>query len=100
MTRIEHLPTAACTAANAHALARYAAMRQQAGLVPIIEPEHLWTARTRWRAAKQSPRPCCIASSKAGKETNKAAAQQALMHRARCNRAASKGEYSAAMEVQ
>jgi len=37
----ERLPTAACTAANAHALARYAALCQEAGLVPIIEPEVL-----------------------------------------------------------
>jgi fructose-bisphosphate aldolase class I len=34
-------PTAACTAANAHALARYAALCQAAGLVPIVEPEVL-----------------------------------------------------------
>jgi fructose-bisphosphate aldolase class I len=34
----------------------------------------------------------------AGKEANKVAAQQALLHRARCNCAASRGEYSAAME--
>jgi len=36
----------------------------------------------------------------AGKEANKVAAQQALMHRARCNCAALKGEYSAAMEAR
>jgi len=35
------LPSAACIAANAHALARYAALCQEAGLVPIIEPEVL-----------------------------------------------------------
>ena len=33
-----------------------------------------------------------------GKEANVPAAQQALLHRARCNRAARRGEYSAAME--
>jgi fructose-bisphosphate aldolase class I len=33
-----------------------------------------------------------------GKEANVLAAQQALLHRARCNRAARRGEYSAAME--
>ena len=33
------LPTAACIAANAHALARYAALCQEQGLVPIVEPE-------------------------------------------------------------
>jgi fructose-bisphosphate aldolase, class I len=37
----ERLPTAACIEANAHALARYAALCQEAGLVPIIEPEVL-----------------------------------------------------------
>jgi len=33
-----------------------------------------------------------------GKETNVKAAQQALLHRARCNRAARRGEYTSAME--
>jgi fructose-bisphosphate aldolase, class I len=33
------LPSRACISANAHALARYAALCQEAGLVPIIEPE-------------------------------------------------------------
>lgn len=33
-----------------------------------------------------------------GEEANVAAAQQALIHRARCNRAARRGEYNAAME--
>lgn len=34
-------PSAACLRANAHALARYAALCQEAGLVPIVEPEVL-----------------------------------------------------------
>ena len=40
--RIGHeQPTAACIEAHAHALARYAALAQEAGLVPIVEPEVL-----------------------------------------------------------
>lgn len=35
------LPSAACMDANAHALARYAALCQEASLVPIVEPEVL-----------------------------------------------------------
>ena len=35
------LPTRACIAVNAHALARYAALCQEAALVPIVEPEVL-----------------------------------------------------------
>jgi fructose-bisphosphate aldolase, class I len=35
------LPSQACIQANAHALARYAALCQEAGIVPIIEPEVL-----------------------------------------------------------
>jgi fructose-bisphosphate aldolase class I len=35
------LPSRACIQANAHALARYAALCQEAGLVPIVEPELL-----------------------------------------------------------
>jgi len=34
-------PSQACLNANAHALARYAALCQEAGLVPIVEPEVL-----------------------------------------------------------
>ena len=35
------IPSRGCTLANAHALARYAALCQEAGLVPIVEPEVL-----------------------------------------------------------
>jgi len=35
------IPSPACITANAHALARYAALSQEAGLVPIVEPEVL-----------------------------------------------------------
>ncbi len=35
------IPSTTCIVANAHALARYAAICQQAGLVPIVEPEVL-----------------------------------------------------------
>ena len=35
------LPTARCVDANAHALARYAGLCQEEGLVPIVEPEVL-----------------------------------------------------------
>lgn len=35
------IPSRACIQANAHALARYAALSQEAGLVPIVEPEVL-----------------------------------------------------------
>ncbi len=35
------IPTDTCIEANAHALARYAALSQEAGLAPIVEPEVL-----------------------------------------------------------
>jgi fructose-bisphosphate aldolase class I len=35
------IPTRSCLYSNAHALARYAALCQEAGLVPIVEPEVL-----------------------------------------------------------
>jgi len=38
------IPSVACTRANAHALARYAALCQEAGIVPIVEPEVLMDA--------------------------------------------------------
>jgi fructose-bisphosphate aldolase class I len=37
----EGTPSTACSRANAHALARYAALCQEAGIVPIVEPEVL-----------------------------------------------------------
>jgi fructose-bisphosphate aldolase class I len=39
--RGEHIPSDYCIWTNAHALARYAALSQEAGLVPIVEPEVL-----------------------------------------------------------
>lgn len=35
------IPTLGCLKANAHALARYAALSQESGIVPIVEPEVL-----------------------------------------------------------
>ena len=37
----EHIPTRTCIKANANALALFAALSQEAGLVPIVEPEIL-----------------------------------------------------------
>jgi fructose-bisphosphate aldolase class I len=192
------IPSRSCIEANAHALARYAALCQEAGLVPIVEPEVLMdgdhtlercrevteealrtvfnqlnsqrvllegmllkpnmvlpgltcptqesvdevanaTVKCLLRAVPaavpgiaflsggQSPQlasahlnamnvrfesrlPWALAFSFAraiqqpaleiwrGEETNVKAAQQALLHRAWCNRAARRGEYTAAME--
>ena len=200
-TAEEGLPTRGCIEANAHALARYAALCQETGLVPIVEPEvlmegdhtlgrcrevteevlhnvfdQLYTQRVMLEAmilkpnmllpgstcAKQEtvdevadatvrtllrtvpaavpgiaflsggqsgelasarlnamhvrfktpnarlPWALTFSFSRAiqipaldiwgGKESHRVAAQQALLHRARCNRAALRGEYTAAME--
>lgn len=40
-TITDELPSRYCDEANAHALSRYAAMCQEAGIVPIVEPEVL-----------------------------------------------------------
>ncbi len=37
----DQIPSDACIQANAHALVRYAALAQEAGIVPVIEPEVL-----------------------------------------------------------
>jgi fructose-bisphosphate aldolase class I len=37
----DDIPSAYCINANTHALARYAALSQEAGIVPIVEPEVL-----------------------------------------------------------
>ena len=54
----EGIPTAYCIEANAHALARYAALCQEAGIVPIVEPEVLMDAdndiETCYRATKRT----------------------------------------------
>ena len=192
------IPSCGCIEANAHALARYAALCQEAGLVPIVEPEvlmdgghtlercravteevlrtvftHLKSQRVRLEGMILKPNmvlpglacptqasvdevadttvkcllrtvpatvpgitflsggqsaemasvrlnamnvrfksrlPWALSFSFAraiqqpaleiwqGKETNVKAAQQVLLHRARCNRAARRGEYTAAME--
>ena len=192
------LPSRSCLEANAHALARYAALCQETGLVPVVEPEVLMdgdhslercrvvteevlrtvfiqlnsqrvqlegmilkpnmvlpgltcpmqtsvdavadlTVKSLWRTVPaavpgiaflsggqsaelasarlnvmnlrfKSQLPWALAFSFAraiqqpaleiwrGKEANVLAAQQALLHHAKCNRAARRGEYAAAME--
>ncbi len=194
----EGLPSRSCIEANAHALARYAALCQEVGLVPVVEPEvlmdgdhtlqrcrevtelvlrvvfnQLYTQRVMlegmilkpnmvlpgWACPQQesvdevanatvkclfrsvpaavpgiaflsggqsaelasarlnamnfsfkSQLPWALSFSFAraiqqpaleiwrGKKANVSAAQQALVHRAQCNRAARRGEYTAAME--
>lgn len=37
----DHIPSGTCIQTNAHALARYAALAQEANIVPIVEPEVL-----------------------------------------------------------
>ncbi len=51
-----------CVQANAEALARYAAICQEAGVVPIVEPEVLMDGAHSMRVAPRSPRPCCMQS--------------------------------------
>lgn len=51
----DRLPSSTCLEANAQALARYAALAQEAGLTPIIEPEGSWTATTASSGAPRSP---------------------------------------------
>jgi len=41
----EDIPSGSCIEANSHALARYAALCQEAGLVPMVEPEVLIDGR-------------------------------------------------------
>jgi len=194
----DNIPTRSCIEANAHALARYAALCQEAGLLPIVEPEVLMdgnhtleqcrkvtedvlrnvfiqlncqrvllegiilkpnmvlpgmacptqasvdevadvTMKSLWRTVPaavpgiaflsggqsaelasdrlnvmnlrfKAQLPWALGFSFAraiqqpaleiwqGKDANVLAAQRALVHRARCNRAARQGEYTAAME--
>ena len=43
ITVADGIPSMGCIEANAHALARYAALCQEVGLVPVVEPEVLMT---------------------------------------------------------
>ena len=52
----DSLPTDMCVHANAHALARYAALCQEQGLVPIVEPEVLMEGAALHRALRRSHR--------------------------------------------
>jgi fructose-bisphosphate aldolase class I len=57
----EGIPSNYCIEANAHALARYAALCQEAGLVPIVEPEVLMDGGhdvERCRAATEAALRC------------------------------------------
>ncbi len=49
----EGIPSRGCIDANAQALARYAALTQEAGLVPIIEPEVLMDGRHKLERCRQ-----------------------------------------------
>ena len=55
----EDIPSGSCIEANSHALARYAALCQEQGLVPMVEPEVLMDGSTTSRPATRSPRWCC-----------------------------------------
>lgn len=43
----DSIPSRGCIESNAHALARYAALCQEAGLVPVVEPEVLMDGELR-----------------------------------------------------
>ena len=55
----EGIPTSFCLQANAHALARYAALSQEAGLVPIVEPEVLMDGDNTSHAVRKSRQRRC-----------------------------------------
>lgn len=54
------LPSSMCVTVNAHALARYAALCQEMGVVPIVEPEVLMMGLTPSNAVKTSAVRCSI----------------------------------------
>ncbi len=61
----------------------------------LIDRARALVAADKGLLAMDESNPTC---NKQGKEVRVPAAQQALYHRARCNRAARRGEYSAAVE--
>ena len=59
----EGIPSRGCIEANAQALARYAALCQEAAVVPIIEPDILMAGDHNWSNAERLARRRCTASS-------------------------------------
>jgi fructose-bisphosphate aldolase class I len=57
----EALPSRGCIEANAHALARYAALCQEAGLVPIVEPEVLMDGAHTLQRCREVTAACLLA---------------------------------------
>jgi fructose-bisphosphate aldolase class 1 len=51
----EDIPSGTCIEANSHALARYAALCQEQGLVPMVEPEVLMDGASSCRTRSRSP---------------------------------------------
>src|SRR5438132_1345109 len=90
------IPSEYCIWTNAHALARYAALAQEAGLVPIVEPEVLMDGdHTIERSFEVKSRTL---KAWGGKEENVEAGQRAYYHRAKMNSAARSGMYAPEME--
>jgi fructose-bisphosphate aldolase class 1 len=91
---------------NAHALACYASLCQEGGLVPIVEPEvlmdgdhtiercHATTAQVLHTVFNQLYGQHLWQ----GLDTNVNIAQEALLYRAKCNSAARQGKYTDEME--
>jgi len=77
------------------ASARLNAMRAVHAMKAINSPALPWTLSFSFRRAIQHP----ALHSWAGQESNRVAAQRALVKRVQCNLAALKGEYSAAMAL-
>jgi fructose-bisphosphate aldolase class I len=79
------LPSPACVSANAHALARYAALCQEQELLPIVEPEVLIGRVTYDRALRRShwrrPLRCFRCPARAGRRARGDAAQAQHGHR-------------------
>jgi fructose-bisphosphate aldolase, class I len=121
----EEIPSSACITANASALARYAALCQEANLVPIIEPEVLMNgAHSLAQCASVTEAVLLEVFSQLsiqgvmleamilkpnmvlagldniwqGKGSNRVAAQNEILFRAKCNHAAHLGKYNEAIE--
>src|SRR6266571_2779213 len=96
----EEIPSEYCVWANAHALARFAGLSQEAGLVPIVEPEVLMDGdHTIERSFEVTSRTLrAVFTEVRDKEEKVEAAQQAYSHRAKMNSAAQLGIYAPEME--
>ena len=93
------LPSDYCIWTNAHALARYAALCQEAGIVPIVEPEVLHGRHAHDRAQRTTSRAACSTRSTRSSSTSASTSTGRCSSRTWCSRATTASNRAGVDEV-